>query len=179
MDFPDAQATPLSISTYTTYSIVGENQGSPSLRTAVSSTWGTANRAMYLPFWLPWPYYVQRVFWGNGSALGNMDFGIYTLGFQRLFSTGSTAQSGASDIQYANAGVLLPPGRYYMALNNNGTTNRVLGNVSSLIPYAAHAGALRQTSAFPLPDPMVPTTFTAEGSNVIPLCGITRTSSGF
>lgn len=184
MDFASNDpVTPLFINSWSDYFMSKEGAGLiPTLagRAGASTSWGTANRAMYLPFSIPWPYPVKRVFWGNGSVAGNMDLGIYTMAGKRLFSAGSTAQTPVSDLQYVSLStpLWLNPGRYYLALNNDGTTNRVLAGAAQGVTFMQLAGALRQAvGAIALPDPMVPAAWTTDA--FVPLCGITRTASGF
>ena len=140
--------------------------------------WPAANQAIYMPFTLPWPYLVERAFWWNGSALGNMDVGIYSSDGTQLWAATSTAQSGASVLQYVTLGteMLLRPGEYYLALANNGTTNRITGNALASATLGRLLGLYQQTSAFALP---ATATFAQWASACWPVCGITRTSSGF
>lgn len=153
---------------------------------SASLTWPTANLAFYIPFHLPFPYVVRRVYWVNGSDVTsvNRDFGIYNAEGTRLYSTGSTAASGASDIQYVtpSSEFLLAPGRYYMALSNSSTTaNRGPAGIVTVstgqITLGTGAGVVQQASAVPLPATMTPATVGL--SLAVPLCGITNTSSGF
>ena len=146
-----------------------------------SETWPTANKAIYIPFVLPWHYVVRRVFWINGSSVTstNMDFGIYNIDGTRLYSTGSTAASGASVAQYVTpTAFLLNPGTYYMALAGSSVTaNRGgTGTIVTTAPRMRLGGCLEEASALPLPAAMTPVacTFT-----FLPICGITRTASGF
>lgn len=180
MDFP-AHQTPLHIHPWTMYSIGAElRQISGNTSIPVSSTWHAANEAIYIPVRIPFPYPVRRMFWGNGStAAGNVDVGIYSPGKGRIFSSGSTAQSGTSNIQYVTLGtdILLAAGTYYIALAASATTNAVWG-----FSYGGTStrltGIQRQSTALPLPNPGAPTA-TPVGNLVVPLFGITRTTTGF
>lgn len=178
-DFPTPQQLPLFI---TSFSNPGgyetQKQGIVTL-TLSSQAWRNANEAIYIPFYLPWPYPVNRVFWGNGSvvASSNWDFGVYTQDGTRIYSTTSTAASGASVLQYVSpTPFILAPGRYYMALVNNGTTNRSWGNAASSAALLRIGGVLQQASALPLP---ATATFALNTATVYPLFGFTRTASGF
>lgn len=148
----------------------------------VSANW-TANEALFIPFSIPWPYLVNRVFWMNGSTIttSNADFGIYTSTGKRIWSLGSTALSGASAIQYATvtSPFLLSPGTYFMAYAGDNTTNRISG-----ITGVTAAGLLSCTglnalsSAFPLPAAPALAGYTGIVAT-IPYMGITRTTAGF
>jgi hypothetical protein len=108
-----------------------------------------------------------------------MDFGIYTADGSRLFSTGSTAMSGASALQYVAVGTpfILSPGLYYFAIDFEGTvTTRGWGVSTVTTTEGRLAGMLQQLETFPLPEKA---TFAAWASTGFPLCGITRTASGF
>lgn len=131
-----------------------------------------------MPFFLRWPYLVQRVFWWNGSTVsGNVDIGIYTSGGTQIWHQGSTAASGASLPQFVSTGLplLLNPGPYLMAYVQSGTTSVTFGKI-----IAAAAGRImgyrQQTTALPLP---ATATFASYNGVGIPLAGITNTASGF
>lgn len=148
--------------------------------TGTSLTW-VANQALYIPFSIPWTFPVRRVFWANGSSITttNRDFGIYTASGTKIYSTGSTAASGTSVLQYVSATeFLLSPGRYYMAITtDSATASRGGFGVSTVnIARLAMAGCLEQATALPLPATMTPVTMAL---SVFPLIGFTSTSSGF
>lgn len=177
-DFPQTGVPPLFVSSLSMFSVgisaLKDNSASAAM---ASSSWSTGNRAMYIPFVLPWPYLVNRVFWGNGSTLtANKDFGIYTAGGTLIYSTGSTAESGASVLQFVEpTPFLLSPGRYYMALVCSATTNHVWASASTAI-YKRMWGILEQATALPLPATWTPA---AASMTIVPLCGITSTTTGY
>jgi hypothetical protein len=154
--------------------------------TAVSITWPAANTAFFQPIAIPFAYPVKRVFWINGSSVTstNMDFGIYACSAGQgvlLYSTGSTVASGTSAVQYTtpSPNFILSPGRYYFALvSSSATSNRGgHGNTASLGTIDLRRwGVLMQASALPLPATMTGVTPTSVAS---PICGVTRTASGF
>lgn len=182
MDWPKEGQTPLFVTTFSRWSGAFDF---PRLGTAAgigSITWPVANTGFYIPIFLPFPYEVKRVFWVNGSSVTSVsnDFGIYTADGVRLYSTTSTAQSGASVPQYTTPGtsLLLPPGAYYFALSCTSTTaNRGgQGNTGVSVVKCRLAGLLQQASVATLPATM---TGAAVSNACVPLCGITRTASGF
>lgn len=176
-DFPGPAPTPQFVSTMSDY-------GPQPLQAAYaigSITWPVANTAFYVPIYIPFFYPVARVWWVNGSSVTstNMDFGIYSDSGERIYSTGSTAASGASAFQYTDAtDFMLAPGRYYFALSDSSTTaNR--GGQGTVTPTATEfrlVGVLQEASALPLPATMTPS---AVANPCFPFCGITRTASGF
>jgi hypothetical protein len=137
-----------------------------------------ANLAAFIPVYLPWPYPVARVFWVNGSAASsNVNFGIFRKNGRRLYSTGSTAQSGNSVPQFVTpTPFTLTPGEYFFAIATDGTTNRLSGTIPG-IELLKMAGVLAQASNFALADPSAPTT--AVTGTHYTYCGVTRTASGF
>lgn len=180
-DFTRGVATPIFISSWSRYCSVMDVSRSSGNLSLVLAAWPAANTAIYMPFWLPWPYPVRRMFWVNGSAVaGNWDIGIYTTSLKLLYSAGSTAMSGASVPQYVSPSspLLLDGGSYYLGVVHSATTaNHAQGASPSLVKVRQAGGILHQASALPLPDPMVPATPT--GTGLLPLCGFTRTASGF
>lgn len=91
-----------------------------------ASAVGASNRAHFVPIALPAPVRAKRLFWLNGSSVsGNADIAIYSHAGSRIVSAGTTAQSGASVLQFIDiADTELPAGNYYLALsadNNTGT----------------------------------------------------------
>ncbi len=181
-DFPPAPVTPLFISSLSEWSIGRDvrRQGDNTATGTSAFTW-TANQATFVPLYLPWPYLVNRVWWMNGSTLttSNADLGIYTLGGGRIYSTGSTAMSGASAPQYVapTTPFMLPAGLYLMAWACDNTTSRAYGYVTAGANVMRLGGAFTQTSAFPLPSPATVAAYATIAS--LPVFGITRTASGF
>lgn len=182
MDFPGNSPTPLFLHTFTRWGALRESSAIIGSQTPVSIAWPVADTAFYLPVWIPFPYPVERVFWINGSSTTsvNMDFGIYNADGTRIYSTGSTAEGTVSVPQYTTPAtdILLSPGRYYFALAcSSVTANR--GGQGSLAGTTARlrlAGVLQQATALPLPATMTP----AAVANVcMPICGVTRTTTGF
>jgi hypothetical protein len=184
MDFPSNPPLPLFVHTYTRWGPANEYRAiaAANLTFSVSITWPVANTAFYMPVVLPWAFPVRRVFWANGSSVTstNMDFGIYTAEGTRLYSTGSTAASGVSAVQYVTPGtdLLLSPGTYYFALADSTTTaNRGgMGATTATVLVLRKLGVLQQATALALPANM---TGAAVTNSCLPFCGVTRTTTGF
>lgn len=164
-------ATPLRITTLDTQGTVDFlSQISPPSQVQANQ-WLTANKAQFYPVVIPWYYPVRRVFWANGNGIsGNVDFGIYTLTGSRIYSSGSTAQSGTFAPQFVNADFLLAPGRYMFALAVSNTT-ATFSVASSSTVYLKLLRCFEMASAFPLP---ATATFATIADSVIPLMGISR-----
>lgn len=179
-DLPQPHVLPLHVSTFSLFGPAGEAFpiSSPSI---ASYNWPAEKQGIYIPVTIPWPYPVQRVWWVNGTTpTGNMDFGIYSIDLARIYHTGSTAQSGGSVPQYVTPSTpfILSPGSYYFFLANDSatTTNRGFGSSTVTANEGRLAGMLQQASAFPAPESG---TGAAWASSGLPLCGVTRTASGF
>lgn len=147
---------------------------------AGTMTW-VANSAVYIPISLPWAYPVARVWWANGStvASANCDFGVYTSSGKQIYHTGSTTQSGASALQFVTPTTpfILDPGNYYFAWVCDSTTSHANALALTTAVFGSLIGIYSQASALPLPSSA---TFAALGTSLgVPLCGITRTASGF
>ncbi len=178
-DWPELEvASPLFIHTYSKYSLGYEIRTAGAAAVA-TVTW-VANAAVFIPFSIPWPYPVRRLFWINGStASSNVDIGIYSEAGARIYSKGSTAQSGASVVQYVTPATpfVLPVGRYYFAWNCDGTTSRAFGT-GLTAAQMKFLGMLQQAvGAITLPSPA--TFATVSTVPAVPVCGITKLGSGF
>lgn len=179
-DFPQAQVLPQFVHPWTFYGPGPDLRLVAASANPVAFTW-TANTAVYIPMTLPWPYPVNRVFWVNGSnvASANADFGIYTPNGNQIYHTGSTALSGASVPQFVTPSTpfILDAGNYYFAYACDGTTSKTLSVALATAQFGSMCGIFSQATAFPLPSSA---TFAALGATLgVPLCGITRTPSGF
>lgn len=178
MDFPGLQQTPHIITSYQPV-MSGLARSAQAFTNPASMAWGGANTAAFIPFHLPFPYPVSRVFWCNGSAIvSNIEVGIYTSGGAKLWSSGSVAQAGASNLQFVTVTptLLLSPGSYYIALTCSGTTNAILGSVGVTAIAGRFVGLYQQAVApGALPLSWTPAQWAMIG---YPLVGITRTSTG-
>lgn len=181
-DWPANIPSPTHIHSFTNW-VCSNAAGFGTVLSPGSTSWGVANTAAFYPLVVPCPYLVRRVFWANGSSVaGNVDAGIYTQGGSLLGSAGSTAQSGASVLQYdtLTTPVLLLPGRlYYLAYanSNSSTANRAWASTTIGAGKGRVAGFAQMAAALPLPQ--TATFATYDGTVKHALVGVTRTASGF
>lgn len=178
-DWPRNEATlPLMIDTYSFhYSPAADLRSLGTSNVPGAITW-TANLASYVPLNLPFDYPVNRVYWGNGSTLGsNVTMGIFDSNGRRIYTTGSTAQSGTSTLQFVAPGTtfVLPAGAYYLAVSCDGTTSRMSGNTTAVLQQQ-QVGCLQQASNFALADPA---TFATPTVALYPVIGVTRTQANY
>jgi hypothetical protein len=154
-----------------------QNSKALSGATSATRTW-VANLVVYMPFVLQWDYPVKRLFWANGSnASSSVDMGVFSREGVKLFSTGITAQVGASEIQYVTVDRLLSHGAYYLAWTCNGTTSRA-HTFGGTAAAARLSGFYEETTGvFGLPATWTPVAY-ARGWGAV-VCGVTRTASGF
>jgi hypothetical protein len=148
--------------------------GTHSAGSIVSAAWHSANTATFIPFRVPMPVLVAQLWWWNGATVsGNVDMGIYDRVGTRLFSIGSTAQSGTNAMQTVDvADFRLGPGQFYLAFVLNNTTGAVMGDNGNISANNRKAtGFAIMASAFPLPaTATLATPTTAASDNVH--CGI-------
>lgn len=121
-----------------------------------NAAWPGTSFPIALPFWLSQPATVYQIGWlnGGGTMTDSTDIGIYDSALARIVSTGSTARSGASALQFVDiADTALAPGKYYVAVNNNGTTaNQASVWAMSAVQQLTIMGVLDKASAdFALP----------------------------
>lgn len=132
-----------------------------------SGAWPANNRALYAPLQMPSPFLVARFMFYNSTSLsGTVDMGLYDSVGNRLLSTGATARSGASAVQYVGvADQLFPAGHYYVAMLATSTTgNFIFVNISSAAIMQA-AGMLQEdVGAATLPTTMTPSPYTVVGT---------------
>jgi len=136
-----------------------------------STAWGTANLALFIPFTITERHtYVRACVCNGATVAGNFDVGVYR-GTARLFSTGTTAQAGVSQMQVVTGlSWTLDPGDYYLALATNSTTATFMcGNIASGGYGMAVTGGKQQTTAFVLPNPA---TLANYATVFVPLFGI-------
>jgi hypothetical protein len=174
-------ALPLSIHSMSLYSAEAEMSQATAPSSFGSATWPSANLAIYVPFSIPWPFPVKRMFWANGSAAGgNIAVGIYSIGGTKIYASASTGGSGNSAIQYVTVSpeLLLVPGRYYLALiADNVTANRLQLLTLAAALDGRFRGLLQQAvGSMTLPDTLTAAQY---AQTVVPFVGIHRLASGF
>lgn len=155
------------------------SQGGTALGGTLASTvFPAANDALFIPFQLSESVTVKRVGWANGATVsGNVDMGVYDLAGTRIFSTGSTAQSGVSGIQVVDiTDVVIGPGNFYMALAcDNITATFARGTVGSLARLRMFCGVLKQATAFALP---AAATFATPTDDYVPVMALFLQTAG-
>jgi hypothetical protein len=132
-----------------------------------STAWPAANRVLLWPFRIPEVKTFYQLVAGFGStAGGNWDAGIYDWSGNRLVNAGSTARTATSEVVANITDTTLLPGRYWAALQLDGT-NTVQAVTPANIGITKAMG-LRQASpgSFGLPTTV---TFETVASAVFPI----------
>lgn len=141
---------------------------------AAGGTW-TAQRVMYLPWWLDEPAVVRQLFFSIGTtgSSGNADMGIYNAEGVRLVNQGSTAVGTASTIQTLNiTDTKLDQGLYYLAFWCDSATP-TFRRVAPTARFLAALGVWEQSGQTSLP---ATATFAACSVGIVPLIGLTTQS---
>ena len=171
MDWPGAFGPQfVTITTFGPQSM-GVNLAAISEPAPISVAYPAANRALYVPFTTPVSILVTKLFLFTGATpAGNVDIGVYDETGTRLFSAGSTVKSGVANAvqEFDIVDVLLGPGRFYLAVAQDGLTALTARNppVNILVVW----GLAQQETAFPLP---ATATLAQVGTGFIPLLGLT------
>lgn len=161
-----------SLHTFSLESVGGEVGLFSGAAQLASTTWPTANKAIYVPLRIRYPYLVKQVWWANGAATlaGTVSVGVYTLGGQQLILGANTTASGASTVQAVTVtNYLLLPDVYYLALSCSSASGHFMALTSTVTVLAA-VGCAEQVTANPLP---ATATFATMVNTVYPLFGIT------
>lgn len=136
-----------------------------------AAAWGTANRAVFIPFVIETPVTVQQVCWVNGATVnGSVDMGVYNPDGTLIVSAGSTGQSGANSLQSVDVtDTPLTPGTYFMAMASDSATGTYLANTNLGVPTLRAACVQIQATAFPLATNASPATFANPAAAYLPL----------
>jgi hypothetical protein len=122
--------------------------------TATSTAWAVANQAIFVPFTIGIARTYQVALWMNGATVAgtnHIDVGVYTAAGAKVFTLGSTVQTGTSVVQQVTLGAAqtLQPGTYFLATCMDTNTDTLF--CSSPFNQGMRAvGMRRLTTFFPL-----------------------------
>lgn len=151
--------------------LFASDQGGPAGQNYVA-----ANVVVFVPFWVPEPTVITKLFWANGNAVaGNLDVGVYDEGQNLLVSAGSTAQATISVLQVIDVtDTVVARGRYYLAIVSD--TSDATQKLHAVLPAAGipqSFGLLEQASVtLPLSTGASPATFAKYTRAYVPLFGL-------
>lgn len=121
-----------------------------------ASTWPSANRAIYQPWLFPTDCSLDEITALGTNTTGNYDLAIYDKDFNRLASKGSTAMAAAT-LSLSLSGLRIKGGDlYYLAMVCDSASSGYFRCSTGSAARTLIMGVGNQTSAFPLPNPMVP-----------------------
>lgn len=169
---------PLHIHSLGRYSLAAASMGAFDTTQAVASTaWPANNRAIYVPIRTDvTTTYARGVVINGTNATGNADVGIYDAAGTRLTSSGSTARTGTTTLDfYPVTDLVLPPGFYYLGIVLSSTTGTVQGIVPTTVPLTRATGCLQEAlGATTLPSSM---TGVSMASAFIPCFGYSQSDT--
>lgn len=143
-----------------------------------SNAWPSANRANFFPFTIYRPLTVVSLFCFNGTtASGKFDLGIYSPAGYKIYTTGPVSQAGTHRPQTVVASLTLSAGSYLMAMAADNVTGQYYRRSTTGAGPGRLLGYAIQTTAFPLPEILVPEPTTQSNVFLFGLCADRPTSS--
>lgn len=142
--------------------------------TIAAAAWPAIGLVIYVPFSVPEPVLVTKLWWGVGAAAGNLDCGLYQEDGTLIVSTGTTAAAGSAAVQSVDiTDTLLARGAYYMALVADTTTTLTIERSAPAAGILQSYGLLEQASVtLPLATNASPATFAKYTRAYVPLFGL-------
>lgn len=143
-----------------------------------STAWPSGSLAIHVPFYIPAEMSINSFIWLNGATISsNIDMGIYTSEFSKVFSLGPQAQSGAASstqLTVVSPPLILPAGMYYLSLAAQATTTTIRGasDTFSTGTLARVLGMYQSFATFPLPQSILSLSLRPVGQDFIPWFGI-------
>jgi len=139
-----------------------------------AAAWPAANLVIFVPFYVPEPVTVTKLFAAIGVASGNIDLGIYAEDGTRLVSKGTTAAAGATDLQVLDVtDTVLARGTYYMAMVCDTVTTLTVLSVAPAAGILQAFGLLEQAGiTMPLSTGASPATFAKYTRAYLPMMGV-------
>lgn len=140
-----------------------------------AGAWPASGLVIFVPFTVPEPVTITKVWWAKGAIAGNVDAGIYATDGTLLVSAGTTAVSaGANQVQVVDiTDTTLGAGTYYMAMCADTTTTLTIDRVSPAAGICQGLGLLEQAGVtLPLSTGASPATFAVYTRAFIPRFGL-------
>lgn len=142
-----------------------------------SAAWPSANRIIYIPFYVNQKCLARKISWINGTAVaGNVTVGIYNSALGRLVTSGTIAQSGVSSVQTADiTDTDLSPGTYWMAMLSSSASAQFM-RTNTNVGIMRMSGMFEESGTFFLNSTA---TVTPLSTNYMPLMSVSlRTVTG-
>jgi hypothetical protein len=153
VDWPSAITQPGPILNISSWSYLGFTACVGLNIVPVSTVYPLAHRILYYPFRIPIPVLIEKLAWLNGATVsGNVDLGIFDDQGNKITSTGSTAQAGASAIQEVDiANITLDRGLYYLGFQMDNVTGTLFRQTRTQVIGQLLGLAKEDAGAFGLP----------------------------
>lgn len=160
------------LSTFGSNSPAGQYGNAFHTGAASSSTWPSANLALYYPLLVADRCTVYHMGIQVGTQAGNVDVGIYDEALNLKVSAGSTAVAAAGVQTFNIADTVLTPGLYYLAMACSSATAAFVRMPHQGVEMRMFGAAQQALGALPLGSIA---TFAALAQNYLPaLCAYTR-----
>lgn len=122
-----------------------------------ATAWVVANNALAVPVIFPCNATLYAMYALLATATDNYDLGFYRADFTAVARKGSTAVPAAATVTLSLPDYRVGAGElFYMVLNMDGTTSQFFRSAYTTSLGPDTYGGFSQASAFPLPDPIVP-----------------------
>lgn len=146
-------------SPYFPHDIVTRLGSAGSTTTYSATAWPAANRAIYVPFWLPASATVTGLSFLTGAAAGNYDVGLYNQNFALLEAKGSTAvAAGLNEFTFTRPHRLRAGVLHYFALVCSSTSATPFKNCSAVVHAITSGSAQEALGSTALPSTATPAT---------------------
>ena len=138
-----------------------------------AAAWPAAGAVIFVPFGVPEPVTITKLFYGIGAAAGNIDMGVYDASGNLLVSAGTTAASGSTTLQVVDVtDTTIARGQYYLALVADTVTTLTIARAAPAAGLAQSLGLLEQDSVtLPLSTGASPATFAKYTRAYVPVIG--------
>lgn len=136
-----------------------------------SAVWPAANLGIYVPVPVYGPTLITRLFWVNGTAVGNgtADAALYDEAGTLIVKTVPATTAGASVIQSVDVpDTMIGAGTFYLALSMQSGSDSAFRATYGVAEVLRLFGLAQEASAHPLP---LTATFAAMATAYIPLVG--------
>jgi hypothetical protein len=131
-----------------------------------------ANLLMLVPFWVPAPFTITKLYWVMGAAAGTVDMGVYDESANLLLSAANPSASGTFQVVDVTD-TTIARGRYYMGLIGSTVTTLTFLKSAPAAGVCQAMGMLQQASiTLPLSTGASPATFAKYAQAYVPLFGL-------
>lgn len=141
---------------------------------STAAVWPAAGLVIYVPFVVPEPMLVTKLWYSPGVASGNIDLAINDESGNILVSAGTTAAAGSATVTPIDVtDTVIQRGRYYMAMVADTGATLTINRAAPAAGILQSFGLLQQASVtLPLSTGASPATFAKYTQAYVPLFGL-------